>query len=430
MRTTSGQFDELELRDVAELVREELLQLDSVSQVEVSGARDYQIDIELDQRTLRKYGLSLQQVADIVRGENLEIPGGTMRSESQEVLLRGENKRLIGQQIAELPLLTAPGGLVLQVGDLAHVHDAFVDTAAISEINGRPGLVLSVERTLTEDLLAMSDEVRQYVAAHQLPGGYQLLAWADRSVDVRERLQMLIDNGLMGLVLVFLVLAVFLDLRLAFWVALGIPVSLLGAGAVLLMAGQTLNMLSMFSFLMALGIVVDDAIVVGENVYAMQQKGKSLLQAAIDGTAEVMPSVIASVATTVIAFCPMFFVSGVMGKFIAVMPLAVIAILTISLLESQFVLPCHLAHRDNLVFRVIGLFFHPLRFLVGFFEHVNQYADTALNYVIERSYIPSLKVALRAPLDGGSRCRGVPDVCGGIRAVGDRAVYHLSQDRQ
>ena len=159
----------------------------------------------------------------------------------------------------------------------------------------------------------------------------------------------------MGLLLVFLVLAVFLELRLAFWVALGIPIAMLGAGGVLLATGQTLNMLSMFAFLMALGIIVDDAIVVGENIYTHRQMGKGFTQAAVDGTCEVLPSVIASVTTTIIAFAPLLFVSGVMGKFIAVMPMAVIAMLVISLFESMFILPCHLAHEDSLFFRAMGL---------------------------------------------------------------------------
>jgi multidrug efflux pump subunit AcrB len=198
----------------------------------------------------------------------------------------------------------------------------------------------------------------------------------------------------MGLLLVFLVLALFLELRLAFWVALGIPVALLGAGGVLLAGGQTLNMLSMFAFLMALGIVVDDAIVIGENVYAHRGFGKSTVQAAIDGTVEVLPSVVASVSTTVIAFAPMFFVTGVMGKFIAVIPLAVITMLLISLGESLFVLPCHLAHRDNLFFVILRFCFYPLRFLVVFSEFINRKVTAGLDRFIDSIYTPALRLCL------------------------------------
>ena len=180
-------------------------------------------------------------------------------------------------------------------------------------------------------------------------------------------------------------------ITMAFWVAMGIPISILGAGGILLGAGQTLNMLSMFSFLMALGIIVDDAIVVGENIYAHRQMGKSFFTAAIDGTVEVVPSVTASVITTIVAFCPLLFVSGVMGKFIAVMPLAVIAMLAISLFESIFILPCHLAHSDNLVFRGIGILFYPLRFVVGFFNRVNQITAAGLNRFVEGVYLPVLR---------------------------------------
>ena len=216
-------------------------------------------------------------------------------------------------------------------------RDNFQDTTSVSMIDGKPAMVVNVERAKTEDLLAMVDAVKAYIADKTLPPGYKFEVWGDSSKEVRGRLALLLRNGFSGLLLVFLVLTVFLEMRLAFWVALGIPISILGAGAALAWGDQTLNMLSLFSFLVALGIVVDDAIVIGENIYAHIQMKKPLVQAAIDGTVEVMPSVTASVTTTIIAFAPMFFVSGVMGKFMAVIPFAVIAMLAISLWESIFV---------------------------------------------------------------------------------------------
>ena len=335
---------ELELRTVSEKIRDELLQLKSVSQANIAGARDYQIDIEIPEATLRKYGLTLQDVARTVRRENLELPGGKMNTNSQVLLLRGKNKHLIGSEIEKIPLVTEAGGVVLTVDDLGEVHDEFADTTMISEINGKPAMSIAVERTSQEDLLAIVEEVRQYVKDVQLPPGYSLKLWKDQSIDVRDRMELLSSNGLQGLILVFITLAIFLESRLAFWVALGIPISMFGACIVLYYTGQTLNMLSMFAFLMALGIIVDDAIVVGENIYEHRQMGKSFVVAAVDGASEVLPSVCASVTTTVIAFAPLLFVSGIMGKFIAVMPIAVIAMLLISLLESTFILPCHLAH--------------------------------------------------------------------------------------
>ena len=395
MMPQGRELDSLELREVAEMVRDELLSLEAVSQVNIEGARDYQIDIEIDEQTLQKYGLSLQEVAAIVRRENLEVPGGSILGDQQEILLRGENKRLVGQEIAALPLVSEPGGAVLTVGDLGTVKDEFTDVASVSEINGVPALVLDVSRTRSEDMLAMTQQVRDYVDSRSLPGGYTMQAYADRSVDVDGRLRLLERNGAMGLLLVFLVLAVFLEIRLAFWVAVGIPVALLGAGSFLVLGGQTLNMLSMFAFLLALGIVVDDAIVVGENIYAQRQLGKSSLQAAIDGTVEVMPSVFASVATTIIAFCPMFFVTGVMGKFFAVIPFAVIAMLGLSLFECAFILPCHLSHEDGLVFRLLRFFFYPLGFVIRIFAYLNRRSADFLEVVINGVYTPTLRWALK-----------------------------------
>lgn len=343
----TGEADEaLKLRNLTEEIRDELLQLKPVSQASVLGAKAYQIDVEISERTLREYGLSLQRVAQTIRRENIELPGGRMKTDSQEVLLRGKNKQLTGEEIARIPLVTRSDGVVLTIGDLGTVHDEFADTTAVQRIDGHPGLVISINKTAAEDLLEITAAVLKYVDAKQfdMPDGYRLRTWADESVHVRDRMELLGRNGLQGLVLVFIVLAVFLELRLAFWVALGIPVSILGACGVMYYGGQTLNMLSMFSFIMALGILVDDAIVIGENIYTHRRRGVGFVRAAVDGTHEVLPSVIASVTTTIIAFSPLLFMPGIMGKFIAVMPLAVIAMLIISLIESTFILPCHLAH--------------------------------------------------------------------------------------
>ena len=385
---------ELELRDVAEVVRDDLLALPAVSAANLMGAKDYQIDIEISEETLRKYGLSLQAVADIVRRENLELPGGTIRSERGEILLRGKNKRYVGAEIAKLPLVTLPDGLVLTVGDLGTVRDEFADVANTNRINGRPGMVVSIDRSSGEDLLAMVADVKAYVADAKLPAGYELTTWADQSIDVQDRLQMLIENGLQGLVIVFVMLALFLDLKIAFWVAMGIPFSMLGTGALMYGTDQTLNMLSMFAFLMAIGIVVDDAIVVSDNVDRHRRMGKSLTAAAIDGTVEVVPSVISSVLTTVITFLPLCFVSGVMGKFIAVMPFAFITTLLVSLAESTLILPGHLAHEKNLVFTIFGIVLYPLRLLLPAIGMLQRSCDRGLKWFVKRVYAPTLDLAL------------------------------------
>jgi len=389
-----GERSELELRDVTERVRDDLLALPAVSAVNIAGGKNYEIAVEISEETLRKYGLSLRAVADILRRENLELPGGTIRSEGGEVLLRGKNKRYAGDEIAKLPLVTLPDGLVLTVGDLGRVRDGFTDVAGRNRINGRHGLVVSVDRSAGEDLLAMVAAVKEYVAQTRLPPGYELVTWADASVDVRERLDMLLSNGTQGLLIVFLILALFFDLKVGFWVAMGVPVSMLGTGALMFAADQTLNMLSMFAFLMAVGIDVDDAIVVSDNVERHRKMGKGMIQAAIDGTAEIVPSVVSGVMTTVITFMPLLFVSGVMGKFIAVMPFAFIATLLVSLSEAIFVLPGHLAHEESFVLRVFQWLCTPFRPLLPVLQFVQRACDSGLKWFVKRAYAPALEAAI------------------------------------
>lgn len=374
---------ELQLRNITEMVREDLLLIPQVSVAEIVGERDYQIDVEIPELTLRQYGLSLTEVADRIRLRNLDLPGGNIRDRGETFLLRTKEKRLYGQEIAEIPLVTRPDGAVIRVSDLGVVRDEFLDTTSISEINGQPGLAIAVKAAANEDLLSLTAAVNDYVQAKQLPYGYKLVTWGDVSIEVRDRLNMLTRNGLQGLLLVFIILALFLEYRLAFWVSMGIPISILGACIVLWQFDQTLNMLSMFAFLIALGIVVDDAIVVGENIYAHRHMGKNFLQAAIDGTAEVLPSVTTSVTTTIFAFMPMFFVSGIMGKFFAVLPVAVIAMLAISLFESVMILPCHLAHGHR-----------PEQERVS---RVNRWTLSLLEFVIGRLYTPVLHWCLNFP---------------------------------
>ncbi|MFV0443029.1 MAG: efflux RND transporter permease subunit [Planctomycetaceae bacterium] len=437
---------ELELREVAEQVRDDLLLLPAVSQANLSGAKEFEIDIEIREETLRQYGLTLQQVSQIIRRENLDLPGGTIRSSSQDVLVRGKNKRVLGEEIANIPVLTQPDGAVIRVRDLGEVRDEFADLTSFTRIDGHPAAAISVDRTTTEDLIAMTDAVLNYVHEKQLPPGYRLVTWGDRSLEVRDRLDLLIENGLQGLALVLVTLGLFLSPRLAMWVAVGIPISILGACAILYLGGQTMNMLTSFTFVMALGIVVDDAIVIGENIHTHRQAGKPPLQSAIDGTLEVCGSVFSSVLTTVIAFLPLMFVSGVMGKFIAVMPFAMIATLAVSLFEATFVLPCHLAHesppmslsqrlrgvltqmpafaRYTLGWPVAGIvlvvweLLYPLRKLISLMEWLGKPATRSLDFIAERIYTPVLRYCLQHPVFTVSCCTTLLMLTAGLMAGG------------
>ena len=247
--------------------------------------------------------------------------------------------------------------------------------------------MINVAKTNKEDLFTVVGAVKSYVGTKQLPAGYRIQSWGDISLDVVDRIDLLARNGAQGLLLVFIVLAVFLEIRLAFWVAMGIPISILGAGFILLMFGATLNMLSMFAFLMALGIVVDDAIVIGENIYNKREEGLGFVAAAIEGTVEVLPSVTASVTTTIIAFMPLAFVTGVMGKFIAIMPLAVIAMLIISLVESTFILPAHLAHDNNLFIRMMSTALYIFKPILYVFEKINAVASRMMAFTLSLIHI-------------------------------------------
>ena len=407
--------NELQLRKLAENVREDLLDLRAVepksfmrkpfaklfqpagtaiSNANIVAEKPYEISIEIPEDTLRQYQLSLTQLAGIVASNTIELPGGKMETAGQELLLRGNAKREASSEIASIPVLTRPSGDVVTIGDLGVVVDGFEETVRTNNIDNRPGLVISVSKTAEEDLFTIVETVKDYVATKELPPGYKLEIWGDISVDVEDRINLLSRNGLQGLILVFLVLAIFLELRLAFWVAMGIPIAVLGAGCILLVTGATLNMLSMFAFLMALGIVVDDAIVIGENIYAKREEGLSNFRAAVEGTVEVLPSVIASVSTTIIAFLPLMFVTGVMGKFIAVMPLAVIAMLIISLVESAFILPAHLAHENNLFLRFISYVFYVFKPLIWLLTKINVVASRLMQLSIERFYSPLLNWSL------------------------------------
>ena len=341
---TADPAAERQFRTLAEQVYEELLQLPEVSHVELWQAKPYQIDVEISEATLRKHGLSHQDVSAAIRRGNVELPAGEIKTTTADLLVRAANKQVTGIEIAKIPVLTQPNGTVMTVGDLGTVRDGFADIDVFARIDDRACMSIKIRMTSDEDMLKIREQVVQYAAAKQMPEGYQLRTWDDYSKQARDRLDLLSRNGLFGLFLVFLVLGLFLDLRLAFWVALGIPISVFGTCAVMLSDDATLNIHSMFAFVMALGIVVDDAIVIAENVYAHRLRGKTGFEAAIDGTVEVAPAVISSVLTTVIAFIPLAFVTGEMGKWIAVMPLGLIAMLLISLFEALFILPCHLAH--------------------------------------------------------------------------------------
>ena len=375
---------ERQFRGLAETIHDELLQLSEVSHVDLWQAKPYQIDVEVSEEILREYGLTHHEVAEALRKGNLDLPGGQIKSTPDEILIRTTDKQVTGTEIAKIPVRTDHNGAVVTVGDIALVRDGFADIDLVATLDDRPVMSIKIRRTADEDMLTIREQVVDYVATRPMPPGYDLKIWDDYSTQARNRLDLLSKNGVFGLLLVFAVLGLFLDPRLAFWVALGIPVSVFATCALMLAVGATLNMSSMFAFVMAMGIVVDDAIVIAENVYAHRLRGRSSIEAAIDGTAEVAPAVISSVLTSVIAFVPLAFVSGEMGRVIAAMPLGLISMLLISLVQGLFILPCHLARS-----RLPGLSSE----VPGFQQAVQRAVDRFIRHV----YSPALRWTLGHP---------------------------------
>lgn len=340
----SGAMSERRLKEWAEAIRDEVLQLPEVSQANVTGARAYEVHIEISEPELRRYGLTLAQVAAAVRSSNLNLAGGTIRTANEEIRVRTVGRRYTGDELAGIVVLARPSGEIVTLGRIADIRDAFAEDPLSTMVDGRPAVFVSVMRTEEEDAIVISDAVHRFVARKQdaLPPGAHLAVLFDQSDPVRARIRLLVKNGAIGLVLVFLLLWLFLDLRLSFWVGMGMPISLGGGLVILWAAGGSLNMISLFGLIMVLGIIVDDAIVVGESVFARYQQGEDPFRAAVAGVREVAYPVVAAVATTVVAFLPLAYVGGIMGKFIGVLPVVVIACLSVSLVECLLLLPAHL----------------------------------------------------------------------------------------
>ncbi len=362
--TLTADTDETTMRKLAERVRDELLTYEApkadsfgtffarafsgapkISQVSIAGTRPYEISIEVSEEKLRKLGLRLSDIAQAVRSSTLDLPGGSVRTDRGEVILRALGKRYEASELAAVPVKTNPDGSVIILGDVAQLIDGFEDVDLSSRFDGKNAVVINVFRVGNEDTLALAELVRRYVkeSKGRLPEGVTLSVWNDQSVYLLGRLDLLKRNATMGLLLVLGVLTLFLRPSLALLVAIGIPLSFAGGIWMMPYMGISINMISLFAFILVLGIVVDDAIVTGENVYHRIQQGEHPSIAAWKGTSEVGTVVVFGVLTTMVAFTPMLGLSGVSGKIWPNIPLVVIPTLAFSLLQSKFVLPAHLA---------------------------------------------------------------------------------------
>ncbi|MHC4610814.1 MAG: efflux RND transporter permease subunit, partial [Planctomycetota bacterium] len=361
-----------------------------ISQVSLMGVRDHEISIEVSEEALQRYGLSFADVMAAVSRGSLDLPAGTLRTGDEEITLRTVGQRYTAADFEKLVVISAPDGTLVRLGQIATVRDTFEETAKRGWFNGKPAALVSVYKTETQDTSAIARKVRQYVQDQQseLPEGVGLHVWADSSREVDGRIQMLLDNGLAGIALVLIVLTLFLNLRPSFWVALGIPISFAGALIILGASGQTLNMISLLGLIMATGIIVDDAIVIAEHIHTLKQTGLPPLEAATEGARQMALPVLGSSATTIVAFIPLLFVSGVMGKFIHVLPVVVIAAIVASSFEAFFILPAHLRHGSPEESQASSRF-GQVR------QRIRARLDAALQWAVGRLYSPLIELAAR-----------------------------------
>jgi multidrug efflux pump subunit AcrB len=381
-----GDQNERVLREYAEYLRDRLLQDPDITQVELVGVRNYEISVEIPQDTLRAYNLTLEEVAQRIARTSVELPGGAVKTSGGDILLRVKERKDYGHEFGQIPIITTNDGTQVLLEDIADIRDGFEESDNAATFNGKPAVMIEVYRIGDQTPVSVSDAAKRTVAVvnQELPPGLTVLLRNDRSEIYRQRMGLLVRNGCLGLGLVFILLALFLEIRLAFWVALGIPISFLGSILFLPIVDVSINMVSMFAFIVTLGIVVDDAIVVGENIYYHHQRGVPWFNAAISGTREIAMPVTFSVLTNMIAFVPMFFVSGIMGKVFKQIPVVVISVFAISLVECFWILPAHVGHQK-----------HPHKGFFGWMHAWQQRFSKAFVRMVHNRYGPLLGLALR-----------------------------------
>jgi multidrug efflux pump subunit AcrB len=393
-----GDQSEAVLREYAEYLRDRLLQNPDITQVELVGVRNYEISVEISQDALRTYNLTLEEVAHRIGRTSVELPGGAVKTPGGDILVRVKERKDYGHEFGKIPIITANDGTQLLLEDIADIKDGFEETDNAATYNGKPTVMIDVYRVSDQTPVSVSNAARQVVEEinQELPPGLAVVLRNDRSEIYRQRMGLLVKNGFMGLGLVFILLALFLEIRLAFWVALGIPISFLGSLLFLPAMGVSINMVSMFAFIVTLGIVVDDAIVVGENVYHHHQRGFSWFEASVLGTREITLPVMFSVLTNMVAFAPLFFVPGILGKVFKQIPVVVISVFAISLIECFLILPAHVGHQKPLRQGLFGwMHAWQQKFSKAFVRFVNQKYGPLLGLALRWRYVTtSLGIAI------------------------------------
>jgi multidrug efflux pump subunit AcrB len=373
----SGEMPRRHLYDLADEIKEEMLALEGVSRVNLAGFGGREIRVEVREEALLAYGLTIGDIARVIQSQSLDLPSGSIETENREIIIRVVDQKRTADEFRDLVAITSPEGITIPLRAIATITDTFEDDWNRSTYMGRPAAILDISKSDTGDSIRISNTIRDYLGDKrmEIPEGIEMVPMVDISSIVQDRLSTLTGNGWMGFVLVFITLWLFLNIRLSLWVALGIPISFLGTIWLMGWLGLSLNMISMVSLILALGLIVDDAIVIGENIFDHIEQGKDPLEAAISGTYEVASGVISSMLTTVAVFLPLLLMEGEIGKVLRVMPFGVIAALTVSLIEAFLILPNHLAHslkRESKSTRI------------------RKAVANSLNWTVDRLYGPSL----------------------------------------
>ncbi|MCW9035854.1 MAG: efflux RND transporter permease subunit [Rhodospirillales bacterium] len=334
------------LKAYAQDVKDRMLLWGGISQVSIKGFSQHQVRIELSDSTLRQFGLSAQDIANSISKQSIDLPLGTIETKEREVLVRYVDQRRRLSEFEDLIVVSGTQGGQVRLGDIAQISDAFELDESKTTFNGQRAAILDISKTETEDQLKAIDAINAFVTNENAitPKSIQLTVTNDLSSIVQDRLDLLLKNGMQGLILVFIGMWLFFGLRFSFWVAMGLPVSFMGGIGLMLLVGYSINMLTMVGLLIAIGVLMDDAIVISENVAAHRQKGKSPLEAAVDGAKEVFPGVVSSFATTACIFGSLVFLEGTMGEILKVVPVVMLFVLTVSLVEAFLILPNHLHH--------------------------------------------------------------------------------------
>ena len=390
-----GNIDEESLTNLTNRIQDEISTLPNITLTSKAGIKEREISIEVSEKELKKYSLSYDYIISAIKSSSVDIPGGKIETSGNEYLIRTNAQANLGSEYGNITILTKLDGTRLKLKDIAKINDGFVENDASLDFNGMPTKLINVFRVGNQNAIEVSNTVNKYIknVKSTLPQGVYIKSWNDESKILRGRIDLLLKNARLGLVLVLVVLALFLKPKLAFWVSLGIPISFMGALAMLPYLDVSINLLSLFTFILVLGIVVDDAIIVGENIYRHIEDGDDLLIAAKKGAHEVGIPVIFAVLTTIATFSPMLFVEGSVGRIWRIIPLVVIPTLFFSLVESLTILPAHLAHMKSKVPK--------FNFLYNLTTHWSSFQvkiENGLHHFINKKYTPLLKKSIQNPL--------------------------------